>query len=81
VTARVYYNVLVTPGLLPVVHARATWQERTVPMIMTAEGGRVPGAGRTVYLANGHDTRAFTCDALQRLWRNSVRWLLDGGGE
>ena len=46
-------------------------------MIITAEGGRVEGAGRTVYLANGHDLRAFACPALPRLWQNAVRWSLE----
>lgn len=71
-----YYNVQLTPGLRPDVHAQARWEGRSIPLVMTAEGGRVAGAGRTVYLANGHDMRAFACPALQRLWINSVRWLL-----
>ena len=46
------------------------------PMIITAEGGRLAGAGRTVYLANGHDMRAFAAPALRRIWENAVRWAL-----
>lgn len=70
-----YYNVQITAGLRPTVHAQATWQGYSIPMVLSAEGGRVSGAGRTVYLANGHDMRAFACPALQQLWLNSVRWL------
>lgn len=73
-----YYDVRISPGVQPAVHAQATSQGRTVPMVMSAEGGRVRGAGRTVYLANGHDMRAFECAALRQLWLNGVAWLLDG---
>ena len=68
----------VAPGLQPSVHAEAIWQGQRLPMVMTASGGHVAGAGRTVYLANGHDLRAFACPALPQLWRNAVHWLLEG---
>jgi uncharacterized protein len=71
-----YYDVQVTPGLETEVHATADWDGQARPMIITAEGGRVAGAGRTVYLANGHDLRAFACPALPRLWQNAVSWAL-----
>jgi hypothetical protein len=45
-------------------------------MVITADGGRVSGTGRMVYLANGHDLRAFESPALRKLWANAVRWLL-----
>lgn len=73
-----YYDIKTTPGLATTAHAEATWDGQPRPMILTAEGGRVPGAGRTVYLANGHDLRAFACPALAQLWRNAVQWALDG---
>jgi type 1 glutamine amidotransferase len=73
-----YYDVKVTPGLAMSVHAEATWDGQPRPMIVTASGGRVAGAGRTVYLANGHDLRAFACPALAQIWRNAVRWALHG---
>jgi type 1 glutamine amidotransferase len=71
-----YYNVRVTPGLDVLVHATAEWGGAAHPMVMTAEGGRTPGAGRLAYLANGHDMRAFAAPALRRLWVNTVHWLL-----
>ncbi len=72
-----YYNVQVTPGLEVAVHAETTWEGHAAPMVMTAEGGRVAGAGRVAYLANGHDMRAFACPALEKLWVNAVNWLLN----
>ncbi|MBN2470121.1 MAG: ThuA domain-containing protein [Anaerolineae bacterium] len=83
-----YIDVQVMPGLTPEVHAAAYIPDDTLPqsnghtflreqpLVWTAEGGRVPGAGKVVYLANGHDMRAFAGPALQRLWLNAVRWLL-----
>ena len=71
-----YYDVQITAGLHPTVHAEATWEQRALPMVMSAEGGRVQGAGRSVYLANGHDMRAFESAALRQLWVNSVHWLV-----
>ncbi|MFC1961167.1 ThuA domain-containing protein [Chloroflexota bacterium] len=72
-----YRDILITPGLGPTVHAESVYDGRIHPMILTAEGGRVAGAGKTVYLANGHDQRAFECPALRQLWLNALRWLLD----
>lgn len=71
-----YYDVQITPGLQPIAHAVAEWEGEARPMILTAEGGRVAGAGRTAYLANGHDLRAFACPALAQVWRNTVAWAL-----
>ncbi|MBN1964760.1 MAG: ThuA domain-containing protein [Anaerolineae bacterium] len=85
-----YVNIQVTPGFEPESHAAVHIRsERTVrgnghrvtqevPLVFTAEGGRGPGAGRLVYLANGHDMKAFECPALRQLWINAVRWLLQG---
>lgn len=72
-----YYNLHIQPGFEPEAHAWAEFEGRRLPMVFTAEGGRgVPGAGKLVYLANGHDLRAFECPAMRQLWINSVRWLL-----
>ncbi|MCZ7644269.1 MAG: ThuA domain-containing protein [Planctomycetota bacterium] len=76
-TDELYYEIRPSPGLAPQVHAEAAWQERRLPMIFSAEGGRAPGAGRVVYLANGHDLRAFECPGLRKVWLNAVRWLLE----
>jgi type 1 glutamine amidotransferase len=52
------------------VHAVAEWEGRDRPMVCTLE--RPGEAGRAVYLANGHDLRAFRAPALRRLWLNAV---------
>jgi type 1 glutamine amidotransferase len=72
-----YYDIKLADGLEPTIHATASWNDQFLPMIITATGGRTPGAGKTAYLANGHDMRAFDCPALKTLWLNTVRWLLE----
>lgn len=72
-----YYDVKVTSDLIPEVHAEAEWRGQGLPMVLTASGGRVEGAGRTAYLANGHDLAAFACPAMPLLWLNTVNWLLE----
>ncbi len=72
-----YYNIRIIPGLNPTSHAAAEWDGADHPMILTAEGGRIAGAGHTVYLANGHDLHAFESPEMCVLWTNTVRWLLD----
>lgn len=71
-----YYDVQITPGLPATVHATAQWDGQPRPMIITAQGGRAAAAGCTIYLANGHDLRAFACPALRRLWLNAVQYAL-----
>ena len=71
-----YYDVQIAPGMQATAHAEARWNNRALPMVLTGEGGRAPGAGRTAYLANGHDMTAFACPAMKTLWNNAVRWLL-----
>jgi hypothetical protein len=45
---------------------------------MTAEGGRVAGAGRTAFLANGHDMRALESAQFCKVVVNTIDWLLAG---
>jgi type 1 glutamine amidotransferase len=71
-----YYNVRVNPNVESEVHAEVEWDGLPRPMVSTLSGVRTPGAGKVVYLANGHDQRAFESPAIKRLWINSVRWLL-----
>lgn len=77
-TDELYYDIRITPGMTTETHAVAEWEGVARPMIITAYGGRLPGAGRTIYLANGHDLRAFTCPMLRQIWRNAVRFALEG---
>jgi hypothetical protein len=71
-----YFNVQFTPGLEYQVHAWAKYHDIRFPMIVTAEGGRLPGAGRTAWLANGHDLRALEAPAFRRVITNTIHWLL-----
>lgn len=79
VADELYFNV-VLPPLLPVqVHAKAHFAEWVdFPMVLTAEGdaGRIAGAGRTAYLANGHSLESFEPPAIRQLWLNTLHWLL-----
>jgi len=70
------YDLKVTAGLEYHIHADAEWAGRKCPMVLTANGGRISGAGKTAYLANGHDMRAYASPALRQLWINAVAWCL-----
>lgn len=83
-----YMDVAITPGLQTETHAAVQVHDdapirgnghsptRSIPTVITAEGGRIAGAGRVVYLVNGHDMQAFTCPVMPRLWCNAINWLL-----
>lgn len=71
-----YLNLTFTPGLDVQVHAQTQTSGRRLPIIVTAEGGRIEGTGKTAYLANGHDMQAFASPQLKRLWINAVQWCL-----
>ncbi len=73
-----YYNIQVAAEFQPTIHAHVSWDGVLRPMVMTAEGGRVAGAGKVTYLANGHDMQALECTALRQLWTNAVDWSLGG---
>ncbi len=71
-----YCNVQIAPGMDFTVHAWAPYHGLRLPMIVTAEGGRVSGAGRTAFLANGHDLKALDCEGFRRAAVNTLSWLL-----
>jgi type 1 glutamine amidotransferase len=71
-----YFQIAFAPGLPVMSHASAVWNEQRWPLVCTAEGGRIAGAGRTAYIAHGHDMRSFACPMLPQLWRNAVTWAL-----
>jgi type 1 glutamine amidotransferase len=73
-----YYDLVLAADLRATEHADCEWEGRSHPMALSATGGRVEGAGKLVYLANGHDMRAFESPALRRLWVNAVHWCLEG---
>jgi type 1 glutamine amidotransferase len=77
-----YYNVQIEAGMNQQMHAYAEFgpegtRPAKFPMVITGAGGRVSGAGKVAYLANGHSLETFRCDALRPLWINTLRWLLN----
>lgn len=89
ITDELYVDIQVMPGFSPIVHAGVHIDDegvsmnngqiptRIVPLVLTGEGGRVPGAGKVAYLVNGHDMQAFSNDGFRQLWLNAVGWLLE----
>lgn len=73
----IYYKIKITEGLPMIVHAQTTSRGLILPMVMTAEGGRVKGAGRVVYLANGHSLPATKHPSVKKLYVNAVNWLME----
>lgn len=72
-----YYNVQVTPGMEFLAHAWVHTQDSLrFPMILTGEGGRIPGAGKTAYLANGHDLKSSSSPMFRQAVHNTLQWLL-----
>jgi len=70
-------STAITPDLDVTNHAATSFNDRQLPMIMTATGGRIEGAGKVAYLGNGHDMAAFTCPEMKRLWVDAVGWALE----
>jgi type 1 glutamine amidotransferase len=76
-----YYDLRTQPSIRPEILAVADYKDQSLPMIQVFEGGRVDGAGKAVYFANGHDLKAFECPALRKLWTNAVAWLTSDNGK
>ena len=74
-TDELYVNIQVQSEMEIQIHAQMTMQGALFPALMSASGGRIPGAGKTIYMANGHDLRAFESPEIAQLWKNSVNWL------
>lgn len=77
VVDELYYNICVQPDMEMRVRAEADYHGVKFPMLMTGQGGRCPGAGKTAYIANGHDLRAFEAPMLRLLILQTLRWLAD----
>jgi uncharacterized protein len=73
----IYVNIQVVPDLEIHVHAQTPFHGAKFPLIISGCGGRIPGAGKTLYLANGHDMRTFLAPEIRLIWQNSVKWLLE----
>ncbi len=74
-TDELYYNLQISPDMEIDVLGHGTFHDSVMPVIFAGRGGRIPGAGWSVYIGNGHDLRAWECPALRRLCVNAVRWL------
>lgn len=72
----IYYNVEFADGMDVAVHAVAPYDGKRRPMVVTAEGGRIAGAGRTAFLANGHDMRALDVPSFRTIVANTIQWLV-----
>jgi type 1 glutamine amidotransferase len=82
-TDELYYNIQVEAGMNPQMHAFAEFgpdntKPAKFPMVITGYGGRIAGAGKSAYLANGHSMKTFECAALGPLWINTLEWLVKG---
>ena len=75
ITDENYINVQLVPGTRYATHLQMDCGDVKLPMLLTTEGQRVPGAGRAAYLALGHDMRAVEHPAFAPLFWKTVTWL------
>ncbi|WDR01982.1 ThuA domain-containing protein [Devosia algicola] len=72
-----YFNVQMAPDVAVKVIAHIEYEKAKMPILFEIEGGRIPGAGKSVYVGNGHDMRAFEHGNVQKLIVNSIKYLLN----
>ena len=75
ITDELYGHVQLTPGLQVENHLSATIAGLTMPLLLTAEGGRVSGAGRCAWFGLGHDMQAWDQPRFRPLLLNLITWL------
>lgn len=56
--------------------AEGQWGDRKVPVVLTTEGGRILGAGKSAYIGLGHDMQSMQSPELRTIWQNAVKWCL-----
>jgi hypothetical protein len=71
-------DIAIAPDVQASVLVRTNWLDREIPVIITAQGGRMGGAGKTAFFGHGHDLRSLSHPAVQKLWMNLVEWCLTG---
>lgn len=72
----IYYNVQVTPGMKDLrVHLRGTYHKMHTPLLLTAEGGRVEGAGKVAYFGLGHAMDSLDAPEVKKLFNQTIKWL------
>jgi len=79
VVDEIYVNLQLHPALRFAVHAHTAYHGAKFPMVISGSGGAFPGSGQMVYLANGHDLRAFDAPEVRKLWLNAIAWLTSPG--
>ena len=71
----IYYNLQIDPSLRNVEkHLTGHYHEMYTPLIFTAEGGRVEGAGKVAYFGPGHSMESVQAPEIKTLFINTVRW-------
>ena len=71
-----YYNVQIQPGASYATHLKMDCGDLQLPMLLTCDGKHVSGAGRSAYLALGHDMNAVENPAFLPVFQNTLDWLL-----
>jgi len=73
----IYYNIQVTPGMRDLaVHAVGIYHEMRTPLLLTAEGGRVEGAGKVAYFGLGHETGSLDAPEVEKIFNQTIQWLI-----
>jgi type 1 glutamine amidotransferase len=78
ITDELYGHVQITPGMRVQNHLEADLDGLTMPLLLSAEGGRSDGAGRTAWFGLGHDIRAWEQPRFRPILENMLNWLLAG---
>ena len=74
----IYYNLQVVPSLTNAqVHLWGFYHKMQTPLIMTAEGGRLEGAGKVAYFGLGHSMESMRPPEVKQLLLNTIDWLTD----
>jgi type 1 glutamine amidotransferase len=72
-----YFNIQFRSSAPVKVLGEVNYRDAKMPVLFETEGGRIQGAGKSVYVANGHDMRAFAGGQTPKLIANAVRYLID----
>jgi type 1 glutamine amidotransferase len=73
----IYYNLQLAGGLLNTkVHLRGCYHDLKLPLIFTANGGRIGGAGKVGYFGLGHSMESVKAPEVKSLLLNTIKWLL-----
>jgi type 1 glutamine amidotransferase len=71
-----YFNIQLNPGVQYQTHLKMDCGAVQLPMLLSCNGNHFPGAGRSAYLALGHDERAHSHPMFQATLWDTIGWLL-----